>query len=275
MHPFVSFPLTLVVATCLSVAVSFGGIGRQQHPWGRFQPGAWKLVQVVTESFEKDGSIRSVTQTKTTLSEISDRDVTLLVQASVEVAGKQFDAEPQKVLQGFLADSVDEDAKITDLGPAEVTIQGRRIPCTVQQIESKAGANKKVAKIYTSASVAPYVLKRESKTIAPDGKVVSETTVDVIALDVPCNVHDRIGTAAHLKAVHKNSKGTTTTLAVTSTDVPGGIISHSLKELDNSGRMVRRSWLQTIDYGVQPDDGDRGGFFHRRRARGARRARRY
>ena len=275
MRPLVLCRLTLVVGLCLQAAVSFGGIGREQHPWGRFEPGAWKLVRVVTESFGEDGPIRSTTETKTTLSEVGDGDVTLLVQASVEVAGKQFDAEPHKVLQGFLGDSLDEEAKITDLGSAELTIQGRRIACNVQQIESQGAANKTVAKIYFSASVAPYILKRQSKTIDPDGKVVSETTVDVIALDVPCRVRDGISTAAHMKAVHKYAKGTTTTLAVICMDVPGGVICHSLKELDENGRMVRRSWLETIDYGLDPDDEDRGGFFRRHRARATRKTYRY
>lgn len=267
MRPSTTCALIFWLAVWLNASPSLGTVTRQMHPWGRFQPGAWKLVRVVTETFGENGSTSSVSETKTTLSEVSENDVTLVVQVSLEVAGKQFDAEPQQVHQAFNGESSGSQAKVTDLGTSDVEIQGRRIPCNIQQIEVEGTAGKTVTQIYYSDTVAPYILKRQSKTTDPDGKAASETTVDVIALDVPCRTRDGIRVAAHIKAVQKQPKGTTTTLAVICTDVPGGILCHSLKELDQSGRMVRRSWLETIDYGLDPDDQDRGGFFHRRRAR--------
>lgn len=268
--------LPALLAVCLLTDTGRGEITRQMHPWGRFEPGAWKLVRIITETFDENGSISSVTETKTTLSEVGPKDVALLVEVSVEVAGKQFDAEPQEVRQDFSGEAVNDKATITDQGTAELNIQGRKIPCKIRQIETEDASGKTVTRIYYSETVAPYVLKRQSKTTDAEGKVESETTVDVIALEVPANIfRNRIGPAAHLKAVHKHAKGTTTTLAVVSMDVPGGVVCHSLKELDNSGRMVRSSLLEIVDYGFTPDEQDRGGFFHRRRARSTRRTYRY
>lgn len=268
--------LPALLAVFLLADICPGEITRQMHPWARFEPGAWKLVRIVTDTFDENGSISSVTETKTTLSEVGTGDVTLLVEVSVEVAGKQFDAEPQEVHQGFSGEPADDKAKVSEKGTAQLDIQGRKINCKIQQIELESPAGKTVTQVYYSETVAPYVLKRESKTTDAEGKVVSETTVEVIALDVPTNVlRGGIRPAAHLKAVNKTAKGTTTTLAVVCMDVPGGVVCHSLKEMDESGRMVRRSLLEVVDYGFTPDDQDRGGFFHRRRARSTRRMYRY
>jgi hypothetical protein len=268
--------LPALLAVSLLADTGLGEVARQMHPWGRFEPGAWKLVRIVTDTFDENGAISSVTETKTTLSEVGPTDVTLLVEVSVEVAGKQFDAEPQEVHQAFNGEPVDDKAKVTDQGTAELDIQGRKIPCRIQQLEVEGPAGKATTQIYYSETVAPYILKRQSKTTDADGKVQSETTVDVIALDVPTNVfRNGIRPAAHLKAMHKNAKGTTTTLAVVCMDVPGGVVCHSLKELDESGRMVRRSLLEIVDYGLTPDDQDQGGFFHRRRTRSTRKTYRY
>ena len=79
------------------------------HPWGCCQPGTWKLVRVVTETLDEGGRVigSSTTETKTTLV-AADRDgITLEIQASMEVAGKRFQAEPQTVKQGFHGESSD------------------------------------------------------------------------------------------------------------------------------------------------------------------------
>jgi hypothetical protein len=47
--------------------------------------------------------------------------------------------------------------------------------------------------------------------------------------------------------------------------VPGGIVSHSSKELDADGRLVRHSVLELVDYGSDPEN-DRSSVFGRKRA---------
>ena len=69
-----------------------------------------------------------------------------------------------------------------------------------------------------------------------------------------------------MKTVHKNNKGTVITLAAVLPDVPGGIVRHSSKELDKTGRVVRRSTLELVDYGTNSDD-DRSGLFRKRSSR--------
>jgi hypothetical protein len=47
-------------------------------------------------------------------------------------------------------------------------------------------------------------------------------------------------------------------------DVPGGVICHTLKEVNNQGCLIRRTSLELVDYGLTPEQ-DRGGLFHHRR----------
>ena len=87
------------LAFWLVLSTSAGGlhaaITRQMHPWGRFEPGAWKVVRVDTVTYDASGSMRSVYEAKTTLSDVSDMDVTLEVERHLDVAGKEFDPPPR------------------------------------------------------------------------------------------------------------------------------------------------------------------------------------
>jgi hypothetical protein len=47
-------------------------------------------------------------------------------------------------------------------------------------------------------------------------------------------------------------------------DVPGGVVSHSSKEVDKNGRLLRRSTLELVDYNIDPDR-ERSGLFGRKR----------
>lgn len=271
-----SLTLSLLIGFCWGLCLGqTTEITRKHHPWGRFQPGAWKLVRVVTESFEGPETLTSITHTRTVLKAVEEDSVTLLIEVSVQVPGKQFDAQPQTVKQSFHGELASEDLQITDLGTGQLAIQGRQIPCKIQQLELADAASKTVTKIYYSDSVEPYILKRESTKTDLEGKILSQTTVEVTDLDVPCNVLGVIRSSAQLKKVHKHPKGTTTTLAFTSMAVPGGIVCHRLTELDSSGRMIRRSTLDLVAYGLEPEQDDRGGFFRRRRSSRVRKPYRY
>ncbi len=256
-------------ATCMAQQ---SGITADLHPWGRFDPGAWKLVRVVTETLNEQGEVVSTntTDTKTTLMKIDEDGVTLEVQACMEVAGKSFQAEPQVVRQGFNGELASPDLKAKEPTDGRVVIEERKIACKVHQLEVLAANEKTSISIYYSSTVAPYILKRVSVTTDPDGeKVLSKTNFEVIAVEMPIRLRGETRSGAYVRTVHKNTSGTTTTLAVVLPDVPGGVFSHSSKEVDKSGRMVRRSTLELVDYGAEPEE-DRVGFFRSRRA--ARRA---
>ena len=243
------------------------GITARHHPWGRFQPGAWKLVRVVTETLDHEGLVMSTstTETKTTLLRIEQDGVLLEVEVGIEVAGKQFDGQPQCIRQGFHGELSGPDVKIKPSVAGEVLIEDRKVSCRRQEVELSGPASRTTTSIYFSDTLPPYVLKRQSTTTDLDGKtVLGEATFEVVALDMPHKVLAETKTAAFVKTVQRHPKGTVTTLAMTADDVPGGVVYNASKETDKDGRIVRRSTLELVGYGLQTEE-ERTGLFGRKR----------
>lgn len=262
--------LWLLTLSCcaLPAAAQTTAVAPEHHPWGRFEPGAWKRVRVITETLDERGLVSSTssTETKTTLLEVDTEGVVLQVRVTVEVAGKRFEVEPQVVKQGFHGEVVCPALKVTKRTTGEAVIEGRKIPCQIIEVECPSANSKTVTQVYYSDEVEPFVLRRESVTTkADDGEVQSETVTEVTALKMPRRVRSETHAASFIRTVQKLPKGTITTWSSSTPDVPGGVISHSSKELDAEGRMARRSTLELLDYGLEPEP-QRPGLFGRIRS---------
>lgn len=258
--------LAVLLAAPLAVGES-PGPSRKHHPWARCAPGAWKIVSVVTQSIDERGMVgpRSTTETKSTLTEIDDDGVTLEVRAIVEAGGRRFDREPQYIHQGFQGEPVGGDLKVKDLGPGTVTIENIKVPCRVAHMEFTCASSKTVTTIHYSDSFVPYILRRQSVTSSLDGSnVLSETDAEVVAVSMPCEILGEVKCAAQVKTVHRHPNGMITTLAFVSPDVPGGVVCHTSKELDKSGRLTRQSVLKLVAFSFEPED-ERSGLFGRKR----------
>ena len=268
--------LSLLVCLCPALSLAQQtGITRKHHPWGHFNVGAWARVRVVTEAFDGNDAISSVTETKTTLQKLEEDGVTLRIEAAVEVGGRQIRSEPQTVKQGWHGEFASQEVKTSNLGVGEVVIQGRKIPCKVVQLESKDPMSRMITKIYYSDTIEPYVLRREITRTDLEGKTtLGQTTVEVVAFNVPCRILARLWNTYHVKRVHTRPKGKATTVAVTSPRVPGGVIRQDSKEYDGDGRLVRRSSLELLDYGLEPEE-EWTGLLRRKRSTRFRKFRRF
>jgi hypothetical protein len=269
MRRFLGCTLTCLFAATLSVGSSVAqdaGISARHHAWGRFQPGAWKLVRVVTETFDDRGALAStnLTETKTTLRKVDGDGVTLEIEVAMEVAGKQFDAQPQCIRQGFHGELLDPNLIVKTPTGGQLKIDDKNIICRVQQLDICAGGNKTAVTVYYSDTVSPYILKRESVTTGADEKVLGETTMNVVSLDVPYKVLAETKRVARLKTVQRHTKGVVTTEAMTSPDVPGGIVHTTSKETDANGRLTRQSVLELVSFGLKGEE-ERTGLFGRKR----------
>jgi hypothetical protein len=243
------------------------GICARHHSWARFQPGAWKLVRVVTESLDEGNRVLSVntTETKTSLLRTESDGVALEVEVGVEVAGKQFDGLPQCLKQGFHGELAGGEVKVRPPQSAEVSIEDKKIPCRSQQIEVDGSASRTSVNVYYSDTVSPFILRRQSKTTDASGStVLSETVSEVVALDMPQRVLSEIKNVACIKTVQKTPRGSVTALAMSSPEVPGGVVYQTTKESDTAGRLVRRSTLELVNYGSRPET-ERVGLFGRKR----------
>lgn len=259
---------TLTLAAALAIAPSAAAqetptLPARLHPWGLFNPGAWKTVHVVTETLNEQGLVCGTTTTdaKTILIDIDNGGVTLEIQACMEVAGKRFEADPQIVKQGFHGELAGPDVTLKPPTDGQLVIDGQKIPCKVQQIETAAQGGKTITTLYYSTSLPPYVLKRESVVADPEGKIALS---EVVGLNAPLKVRGETRNGVKMKTVSRGANGTVTTWADILCDVPGGVVCNNTKEVDKHGRLVRRSTLDLIDYNTDPEK-DRTGLFGRKR----------
>jgi hypothetical protein len=255
-------------AAPVSAVRAVRGLSARHHAWGRFQPGAWKVVRVVTETLDPAGlvSSTSTTETKTTLAKLGDDGVCLEVEVGVEVAGKQLDAQPQFINQGFHGELSGPGVVIKPAGASQVLIEDRQIDCRLQQVEFAGPSSRTVESIYYSDLLPPYVLKRASTTTDSSGQQwLGETTQEVLALDLPYKVLAVTKTAACVRTVQRDSRGMIVSVAMTANDVPGGVVYQTSKETDKAGRLARRSTLELVGYGLRAEE-ERPGLFGRKRA---------
>lgn len=267
----------LFVLCCLSLGLALQApllrandllLQRSQHAWGRFPQDSWKCVRVVTETFDKQGRTDSttITETRTTLADVGPSALSLRSEIAVEVAGKRFVPQPQLVKQGYCGESEGQVAEIKEIGTSQLVIGGETIPCEIRQVSIRGGDVLINSTVHFSASVAPYVLQRETVSSDAAGKFVHyQTRVDVLALGMPCRVLAEVKPAAYVRTIHTNPAGTTSTVEVHCLDVPGGIVAHASKELDAGGRLVRRSTLELVNYGVGEPEAAAGLNWQRRR----------
>jgi hypothetical protein len=260
--------ISLILAT-LAPTPSVGqdaGISSRHNPWARFQIGAWKLVRVSTETLDDAGRVIStnVTETRTSLTRVDADGVVLEVEVGVEIAGKQFTGLPQCVKQGFHGELTGGELTVHPSTTAEVTIEDHKFPCRSQQLELGNSSSRTAINLCYSDSLAPFILRRQSKTSDAANNVLSETLSEVVALDMPQRVLSEIKNVSCIKTVQKTPKGTVTTLAMSSADVPGGVVNQTSKELDPAGRLIRRSTLELLSYGIHAEK-ERIGLFGRKR----------
>lgn len=228
-------------------------VPRLVHPWGRFEPGAWKIVRATTESFDSGRQSLSVTETRAALEAVDAAGVTLRVEVLVEVAGKRFRPEPQTVRQGFHGEPLTSDLSVNEIGPVQLTVQGRTIDCQMLEVRCSNSGVRTVSKIAYSPTVPPYVFLREStRTDLSGERVLESSRVEVNVLEVPCRVGLRVLSASQTRAVQAFPSRSVVTLSLISNEVPGGVVCQTAKETDETGRLVRRTTLELVDFGLRP-----------------------
>ena len=241
------------------------------HPWGVFSPGAWKTVRLVTENLDEQGrpTSLSTTETTTTLTARDAQGVTLLIEAVVELVDKRLTVVPRTIRQDYFGLSSGVPVQVKLVGKAHLELEGRKVPVEIRQVEESTPSGRTITKIYFSDRIAPYVLRRETRSTDAQGNLLAQTTSTVVALGLPWKVLSEIKQTALLHTFHQDTKGTVESWAIISAEVPGGVVCQASKEYDRTGRLVRRSSLELLDYGLQPSLEPKRGLFQRLRAKRA------
>lgn len=228
----------------------------EDNAWARFDVGAWKKLRVVTEVLDAQGQVTSTSTTDTTslLEEVTDKHYRLQIEVAVEVAGRKFGVEPRHVTHGFFGETAENISIFKNSSVTTITVEGKDIPCDVYTLQATEGNEKRVTKIYYAEHFSPSVLRKETTvTDASDSSLIEEVVETVVAVRMPYKVLGEVMGTWHVKTVRTHPKGKTITLSIRNGDVPGAIVAHSSKELDADGHLIRRSTLEVVDYGLEPD----------------------
>lgn len=241
----------------VAVAAQRAEVLVQTHAWARFGKGAWRQVRIVTENFDDDGKVASssITDNTTTVEEVTPERITLSVEVTVEVAGKKFPSPPQTVQQGYAGETAGQTVSFKPLEGESLTVDGRQIDCEAQQIEILGGGNKEIIEINFSPRMMPAILKRRSTiSDAASGKTTQEALTEVYSLDKRFKLLDERAERRgyRMRQVLKTDRGTTTTWSDHVPDVPGEVVAHTSQKFDDAGKLVRRTTLELVDYGVEP-----------------------
>lgn len=248
-------------------------LSRERHAWGRFPVNSWTKVRRVTDELDEKGVVTgsTTTETKSTLLEVTEKAFVLQTEVTVEVAGKRFTAQPKSATMGYSGESNGDNIAFKKIGQEALDVGGAKTPCDVLEGTFGEGAAKMISTLHFSDRVAPFVLRRETKPAAgtPAQAARNQMTVDVIAVDMPFKVLAEYKNVAYVRTLQRQPKVTTFTLEIYCAEVPGGVVAHTSKELDATGRQIRRSTLELLDYGIG-DDPDSSGLrriFHHTRTR--------
>lgn len=230
----------------------------QYHPWWRFPPGSWSLVEIRTETFGADGKSidTSITRTRTTLQEVTPRTYTLLIQSSVELGGRELESPPQTLTKGLWGDkaSVVTERESSPVDPFE--LPDRLVP--VRRFEVEVLGETTVCKqvVDFSDEQSPHVLRRTIECFArTDHALLYSTRVSTLNVGLPFRFRDRVLSVAYVQTLQKLKQGETLTLETFCHEIPGGVTSHSSKELGAHGELLRRSTMELIDYHVAAESG--------------------
>jgi len=193
----------------------------------------------------------SETETTTTLTAVDNDTYTRRVNVTFKVAGKEFTAEPRLITKGLNGEDVGQSVTISEVGPGKLVVDGEEIKSQVRRLVINGGNTKRITTFHYCDSKSPYVFKLETKATDADGKETNYTSkVDVVDVDKPRKVLWQFKNASRIKTVHQRPNGKTVTEEWYSSDIPGGVVSHKSIELDESGRVIRRSTLKLLDYEV-------------------------
>ena len=222
---------------------------RLRDCWSRFPAGAWSRVRVTKQVFNAQNQLSPIRarETLSTLTQVDEDGYELRLDVDVKVGDRVFDTPSQSLKRGRVRQTQGETYRIAIQGSANLIIDGKTIPTTVYQIVYGEGESQRVSKIHYSSVICPFVLRQESHR-GGDVDGSPETTVEVIALDMPYFVLNESKTVAYVKTTKKQDERLTVTYEVHCADIPGGLVSHSSITRNTDGKLLERSSLTLLEY---------------------------
>jgi YD repeat-containing protein len=228
--------------------------GRTHREWESFPIGSWKLVRLNRETYT-DGKLTatSTADTKTTLVARDENGFTVEVDMKYEVAGKQFDPPAEMVWYGFHGQAKTESVSSEKLGNELVEVDGTQIHADVYRlIFNEGAARRRDVRTHLSPEF-PYLLRKRSVVIETEGEKEREldrVSTEVIAIDLPFKVLDQLEATSHVRTTSHGPSGHSVTIEVHCESVPGSVVAHWSRKTDAQGRLLERSTLELLEFGL-------------------------
>ena len=256
----------MFVGLCCAALLSATGesaptpLTANEHPWGRFLPNTWCIVQTVTIANIEGRAVQSTQTVRTTLQSVDEGSVTLQEEETIELGGRVVKKTPQTVRYDFynepiLEKSIQEGVKVRQGPPDRLMIDRKVVPCAVRIYEQQTSGGMLTTTIWYTPHVYPYVLRVEKiLQSSPEGEnargqVVRQSVTlvqETSALKALRGI--RRNRAYNLQTVEKAGNVTRITDARCSWDRPGGLLESTTREVNAQGVEIRRSVTQMTNY---------------------------
>ncbi len=244
------------IAEPQEAVTEFFRLPAEHHPWARFAPGAWREVEITTETFDEQGELvnRSVTTQQEILKSVSGDRYTLDVQATVDLVGKRIvGAWITRVLH-LPTDRAGEIVETVPLDDASIHVGGREIECQTWKVVYRDDARTLIDRIRYTPGHFPFVLDRT--TLPGNGADNSPQTaiqvVSAVALDIPYTIDDQVIRSSCVQTKRQGDKGSTNRIAFIAAEVPGGELVARTSDFDLQGTLTRWSTQELLRYGLTP-----------------------
>ena len=243
-----------------------------EHPWGRFQPNSWCIVQTTVVSNLDGQAVRTTQTSRTVLKSIEENNITLEESETLILGGRIVPKKPQTVKVDFFQEHVQEDVRVRHGAPEKITINKKVVPCAVRIYEQQTANGHLTTTIWYTPHVYPHVLRVEKILRGPHagedagngtrggsgsggggvrGQIFGQSVMlvqDTAALKgIRNNRRNRTYT---LRTEEKRGGITKITDARCSWDVPGGLLESTTSEFDAQNREIRRSVSRMTNYFV-------------------------
>ena len=235
----------------------------EHHLWARFQPGAWRELQTVTETFDEAGQVvsRNITTQKEVLQAVAEEKYVLQVQATVELGGKRIEGDRKNRVLHLATDCVGQIAESRRIEDRSLSLAGHEVACRVFEIDYREESRNLTELVHYDPLQFPFVLRRETfaekdtKGTAAEATVETEQLMEVIAQEVPYRVGGQLLDCSLLRTFRHRTKGDSVWMTMANVTVPGGKVAVWTTEFDAQGKRVRWSVTTLLAFGESsPED---------------------
>lgn len=225
----------------------------EHHAWARFQPGAWREVQIVTETFDESGGItsRNITTQKEVLNAVAEGKYVLNVRATVDLGTKQIVGDWKTRVLDLATDRAGSLGESQRLEGRPLPLAGRDSECQVWELWYVDNGRPLRDLVYYDPERFPYVLLRETADVRGEQNAPVELAQrsDIAAIEVPCQIQQKLFSCTCVRTYRHRSKGASLRLAFINQEIPGGDVVVRATDFDAEGRRVRWSVATVLDFG--------------------------